>query len=148
MYIDGKKVSLEDAYSKFAFVRELANYKYQYRHSRDQLTVLATGNNKFYQISDNNYITDVIRACNKRTQEFDEMKSDRYNFYQDTEHKLANGEIPTYGSLIIETLTKDSDAYITFRNFVGFKTDKRGDFGSDYFEIARREDYVAKASIL
>ena len=146
--IGNKKVKLENAYSKLAFIKDLANWKYQYRHAHDQLTVLATGNNKFYEISDNNYASDVIRMLNKRDDEFEEIKSDIYNYVEDTENPLPTGEIPTYGSLILKELTDNSDRFITLRNFVGFKTDKRGDQGSDYFEISRREDYVAKAAIL
>lgn len=144
--ISGKPVPLSKAYSKIAFIRELANWKYQYRHSHDQLTVLATGNNKFYSISDNNYISDVTRYINKRTKEFDEIKNDPYNFYESEEDAL--GEKQTYGSLVIETISEDPNSSITVRNFVGFKTDKRGDTGSDYFDISRREDYVSKATIL
>lgn len=146
--IANKKVKLENAYSKLAFIRELANWKYQYRHAHDQLTVLATGNNKFYEISDNNYASDVVRILNKRDDEFEEIKSDTYNYIEDSEHPLTTGETPVYGSLVLEELTRDSDKFLTLRNFVGFKTDKRGDQGSDYFEIGKREDYVAKATIL
>ena len=57
-------------------------------------------------------------------------------------------EKPTLLSLILKEITDNPDAFITLRNFVGFKTDKRGDYGSDYFEISKQEDYVSKATIL
>ena len=148
VYISGRKTDIRNAYAKMAFIKELAKWKYQYRHAHDQLTVLATGNNKFYEISDNNYISDVTRFINKRSQEFEDIKSDVYNYFEDTENKNVLGETPVYGSLILEEITKNPDAFITLRNFIGFKTDKRGDQGSDYFEISKREDYVSKARIL
>lgn len=145
--IGGKQVSLENAYAKMAFIRDLANWKYQYRHSHDQLTVLATNNNKFYEISDNNYVSDVARMINKRTAELDELLSDPFAYFEGEED--VTGEKPKYGSVILKEITRsNSNAFITLRNFVGFKTDKRGDYGSDYFEISKREDYVAKATIL
>lgn len=147
-YVSGKKVSVERSYEKVAFIRELAQWKYQYRHAHDQLTVLATGNNKFYEISDNNYITDVVRFCNKRTEEFEEIKSDRYNYFEDVDHVDNLGKNPVYGSIILKELSLNPDATITFRNYIGLKTDKYNDDGSDYFEITEREDYVSKATIL
>jgi len=144
--IGGKQVSLQNAYAKMAFVRELANWKYQYRHSHDQLTVLATNNNKFYEISDNNYVSDVARMINKRTAELDELLADPFAYFKG--EKDVTGETPIYGSAILKEITRNEDAFITLRNFVGFKTDKRGDYGSDYFEISKREDYVSKATIL
>lgn len=129
-----------------AFVRELANWKYQYRHSHDQLTVLATNNNKFYEISDNNYVSDVARMINKRTAELDELLADPFAYFKG--EKDVTGETPIYGSAILKEITRNENAFITLRNFVGFKTDKRGDYGSDYFEISKREDYVSKATIL
>lgn len=146
--IGGKKRNISAVYEKMAFVRELANWKYQYRHSHDQLTVLATNNNKFYEISDNNYVSDVLRFLNKRSKEFDEIKSDVYNYYKDHNSATRLGYTPAYGSLILDELSENPDAVIEARNFVGFKTDKRSDDGSDYFQISKREDYVSKATIL
>ena len=220
--IGGKQVDIQNAYKQMAFIKDLANWKYQYRHAHDQLTVLATNNNKFYEISDNNYISDVVRALNKRSDEFDEIKSDVYNYFEDTENVDVLGNTPIYGSLILERMTRNvqtksltmadvnnlisgvidaavnvkynltkneisflnaegdiitttsattfiqkgivrtveivdnnlvitfevDPAFLTVRNFIGFKTDKRNDYGSDYFQISRREDYVAKATIL
>lgn len=148
IYISGKKTDIKNAYGKMAFIKELAKWKYQYRHAHDQLTVLATGNNKFYEISDNNYISDVTRFINKRSQEFEDIKSDVYNYFEDVDNKDALGNTPIYGSLILEEITSNPDAFISLRNFIGFKTDKHGDQGSDYFQISKKEDYVSKATIL
>ena len=148
--INGKSVELKDVYGNFAFIRELANWKYQYRHSHDQLTVLATNNNKFYEISDNNYVSDVVRSLNKRNQSFQELISgtDPYIYLMDTDNVDVFGKTPVYGSLILDELVRNPNTFITLRNFVGFKTDKKNDTGEDYFQISRQEDYVSKAVIL
>lgn len=148
MHIKGKDVSIKDVYGKLAFIKELANWKYQYRHSHDQLTVLATGNNKFYEISDNNYISDVVRFLNKRTDEFKQLTSGADPYILFKQHIDALNEDQYFGSLILEELSRDGNAFLTVRNFIGFKTDKRNDTGSDYFEISKREDYISKAAIL
>jgi Ca2+-binding EF-hand superfamily protein len=83
---------------------------------------------------------------NKRTEELDELLSDPFSYFEG--EKDVTGETPKYGSVILKEITSNRDAFITLRNFVGFKTDKRGDYGSDYFEISKREDYVSKATIL
>jgi hypothetical protein len=83
---------------------------------------------------------------NKRSAELDELLEDPFAYFEGEAD--ITGEKPVYGSVILKEITKNPDAFITLRNFVGFKTDKRGDYGSDYFEISKREDYVSKATIL
>ena len=144
--IGGKFVNIELAYAKMAFLRDLANWKYTYRHQHDQLTVLAVGGNKFYEISDNNYISDVARSLNKRDEDFQDLKNDVFVYLDGGTDRL--GKSIKYGSLIIKTLDSDPNARIQVNNFVGFKTDKKGDYGQDYFEIQRREDYVSKILML
>ena len=144
---NGKRVPFENIYENLAFVRELGNWKYQYRHSRDELTVLATGGNKFYEMSDNDLFSDTLRALNKRGQWFEDLKQDPYNYTVSSE-KDANGEYQTYGSYTLDQLVKDPNLKIQLRHLIGFKTDKKGDQGQDYFEISRREDYLSKVQIL
>lgn len=90
----------------------------------------------------------MVRFINKRSEEFEEIKQDPYNYFIDEEHKDAYGNVPVYGSLILEEITRNPDTTISLQNFIGFKSDKRDDTGSDYFEISEREDYVSKMSIL
>jgi hypothetical protein len=83
---DGSKVSFDNVYSEMAFVKELGNWKYEYRHSHDQLSVLATGGNRFYEMSDNDYMSDVLRNLNKRGKWFVDLKNDQYNYYTTTDN--------------------------------------------------------------
>jgi hypothetical protein len=98
---NGKAVALESVYTNLAFVKELGNWKYQYRHSHDELTVLATGNNRFYEMSDNDLFSDTMRALNKRTQWYEDLKKDPYNYCTSAEPD-ANGEYQTFGSYVLE----------------------------------------------
>ena len=142
----GKNIQLDQVFSEIAFVKELGNWKYEYRHAHDQLSVLATGGNRFYEISDNDYMSDVLRNCNKRGKWFDELKQDAYNY---TVGEFDNfGDRHIYGSVTLQQLTNDPDLKLALKHFIGFKTDRRGDEGSDYFEISRREDYLSKVGIL
>ena len=144
---NGKAVPLESVYENLAFVKELGNWKYQYRHSHDELTVLATGNNRFYEMSDNDLFSDTLRALNKRTQWYEDLKQDPYNYYTSSEPD-ANGEYRSYGSYTLDQLTKNPELKLQLKHLIGFKTDKQNDTGQDYFEISRREDYLSKVGIL
>ena len=49
---------------------------------------------------------------------------------------------------MLDQLTKDPELKLQLHHLIGFKTDKKGDTGQDYFEISRREDYLSKVAIL
>ena len=144
---NGRAVKFENVFENLAFIKELGNWKYQYRHSKDELTVLATGNNRFYEMSDNDLFSDTLRSLNKRTQWYEDLKQDVYNYYTDPIPD-ANGEYHSYGSYVLDQLTKNPELKLQLQHLIGFKTDKQGDTGQDYFEISRREDYLSKVAIL
>ena len=73
----------------------------QYRHAHDELTVLATGNNRFYEMSDNYLFSDTLRALNKRNQWYEDLKKDPYNYYTSAQPD-ANGEYQSYGSYTLD----------------------------------------------
>lgn len=140
--------SLDNVYSKMAFVRNLANWKQQYRHAHDQLTVLAIDNKKFYQVSDNNYITDTAASLNRRAWIYKQLLNDPYCYFEDFDNEDAFGEHPIYGSATIKQLKEDPTRMISVGTLIGFKTDTRGDGGSDYFQISQTEDYISKMCLL
>lgn len=142
---DNKNIPFDNIYTSMAFVKELGNWKYEYRHAHDTLSVLATGGNRFYEISDNDYMSDVVRDLNKRGKWFNDLKRDTYNYYTSVDNF---GEQQAYGSITLKQLTENPNAKIQLKHFIGIKTDKKGDEGHDYFEIVRREDYLSKVGIL
>ncbi len=142
---NNKNVPFDSIYTSMAFVKELGNWKYEYRHAHDTLSVLAIGGDRFYEISDNDYMSDVVRNLNKRGKWFTDLKQDLYNYYTTVDNY---GETQQYGSITLKQLTDNKDAKLQIKHFIGFKTDKKGDEGHDYFKIVRREDYLAKAGML
>lgn len=142
----GKQIPFDSVYLDMAFVKELGNWKYEFRHAHDQLSVLATGGNRFYEMSDNDYMSDVIRDMNKRGKFFRDLKGDPYNYYVGELNNFYDRNV--YGSVTLKQLSLDPNLKLQLKHFIGFKTDKRGDEGQDYFEISRREDYLSKAGIL
>lgn len=171
--VGGKLVDLDKAYTKMAFVKNLANWKYEYRHMHDQLTVLATNNNKYYLISENNMLTDMQLDLNERRAEYQRLVSgqDPYTYregdeWTDDEGNTFKGDY--IGSYVLNELKKDDEAYaadqnaeaagkgsvglkrrkLQFVNVAGFKTDERGDYGEDYFQMQQIEDVLVKIMFL
>lgn len=143
---NGKQIPFENVYSDMAFVKELGNWKYEFRHAHDQLSVLATGGNRFYEMSDNDYMSDVLRDMNKRGKFFKDLKGDPYNYYSGETDNFGKEII--HGSVTLKQLSLNPNLKLALKHFIGFKTDKKGDEGQDYFEISRREDYLSKIGIL
>lgn len=133
---------------KQGFIKELANYKYAYRHAHDQLSVLATNGNRYYVISENNYITDQTNHLNRKDEYFDELCAYSYNLFETTdEDQLTSSQ--KIGSVVLKQLTRDEKSGgIRVITHVGFKTDQPGDAGQDYANISLRQDYIAKAAML
>lgn len=142
-----------------AFVGVLADWKWKYRHSKDQLNVLVTGGNRFYVISENNIITDVIRQGNKSltvdkdgkrhdTDMIAEMREDPYYYIMGKDFDgLTIDKEKSEGSLFLKHIDSGGDP-IRVMTLGGFKSDSRGDEGEDYSQIVTKEDYLAKAAIL
>jgi len=140
--------TMSHIFEKTGFVGELANWKYQYRHAHDQLTVLATNNNRYYVISENNHITDQTDHLNRKDDYFKDLCEFNYNLYEAGE-SVQVGSKRTIGSVILKYLSSPGyNSPISVVTFAGFKTDEAGDVGQDYATITAKEDYIAKASML
>lgn len=142
------KVRLETIYDRFAFTKNLATWVYNYRHNSDQLTVLGTGKNKFYLMSDNNYMSDVVHDLNMRNSDFVELTDGRDPFiYRKLEDDVFGGK-HFIGSYVLDQLSNNPNLRIGLHNFIGFRTDNKDDIGSDYFDISHTEDCISKLCIL
>lgn len=142
------KVKLETIYDRFAFTKNLATWVYNYRHNSDQLTVLGTGKNKFYLMSDNNYMSDVVHDLNVRNSDFVELTDGRDPFiYRKLEDDAFGGK-HFIGSYVLDQLSNNPNLRIGLHNFIGFRTDNKDDIGSDYFDISHTEDCISKLCIL
>lgn len=142
------KVKLETIYDRFAFTKNLATWVYNYRHNSDQLSVLGTGKNKFYLMSDNNYMSDVVHDLNMRNSDFVELTDGRDPFiYRKLEDDAFGGK-HFIGSYVLDQLSNNPNLRIGLHNFIGFRTDNKDDIGSDYFDISHTEDCISKLCIL
>lgn len=142
------KVRLETIYDRFAFTKNLATWVYNYKHNSDQLTVLGTGKNKFYLMSDNNYMSDVVHDLNMRNSDFVELTDGRDPFiYRKLEDDAFGGK-HFIGSYVLDQLSNNPNLRIGLHNFIGFRTDNKDDIGSDYFDISHTEDCISKLCIL
>ena len=141
----GRKIPVEDVYDHNAFIGEIANYKYQYRHKFEDMAVLVTNNKRYYTISENNLITDVTDEISKYGQVAKDLSKYCFNVYKDENGNLS-------GSLILKEadnchkLGKQLD--INVCTLTQFKTDETKNEGHDYFDISEVEDYLAKSTIL
>lgn len=149
----GTKILAENMYVDNWFVSELSKYKYQYQHLTKDLSVLVSGGDKYYTMSENNLITDVTDEINSGKPFLDMLQKFCYNIITDSgvDEDGNTVEIPI-GSIIIKAakLAKEQGKKLNMKvcTFVQFKTNEYNDDGSGYFDISEREDYAAKATIL
>ena len=58
-------------------------------------------------------------------------------------------DVKPEGSIILKGIIhKDPNMKIQAHTYIGFKTDNRGDTGSEYIEEATVDDYIAKYTML
>lgn len=149
----GTKILAENMYIDNWFLSELSKYKYQYQHLTKDLSVLVSGGDKYYTMSENNLITDVTDEINSGKPFLDMLQKFCYNIITDSGVDEDGNTVETpIGSIIIKTakLAKEQGKKLNIKvcTFVQFKTNEYNDDGSGYFDISEREDYAAKATIL
>lgn len=142
--IGGESVDVSKAFSKIGFLTKLADYKYAYRHSFDQLSVLATGSKTFYVMSENNFLTDRLFEIQNDPNELASMKADPYIQFTKT---ATVGEDQTYGSLVVEHITNNG-GNLEVATLIGFSSSEAGLDDVDYAQMSAREDYISKFSAL
>lgn len=150
---------IDRIWDNVTLTKELSRWKYNYEHSQEELSVLAINNNKYYQISDNNYISDMVDNLNGvqyhegsskdgyiMDQSVRNLIEYSYNYIEDPES--TPDQKRGIGSLIAKQMVQKDHPNISVRTLIGFKTNQGQDRGRDYFKITKREDYVAKMAIL
>lgn len=124
------------------FVINLAINQAAANRTKTDLMVMATKDNRYYSVSQNNTISDIcdILSRNDETDsEIKRLKAFNYNVIQDGSNVI--------GSVILKNLIANN-LNIQLKNFAGFKSDNKGDLGSDYYQINEVEDYISKMAIL
>ena len=140
--IINQKLLEEKGYTDVGFVISLAKWQGDYNHTVVQRMAYGLNGKKLNSISQNNSISHIINALNTNDLQNDVVKT-LCNFG----YNISNmGGFPS-GSIILKAL-KEGKLHINAATYLGFKTDNRGDQGSEYTEEATVEDYIAKMSML
>ena len=134
----------EKGYSDIGFVNKLGTWEGRYRRVHSQNMALALNGKKLYSISQNNTISHIIKALN--TSDLDnETVSVLSRFY----YNVHNNDIGIpIGSIILKAIQERKALNIKGYTYIGFKTDNKGDQGSEYTEASTAEDYIAKLTML
>lgn len=147
-YVWSLPVALDLIYTKFAFTSNLANWQYRYKQTTTQLSVKGSGDNLKYLISQNNFLTDSTRDFNKRGPQFQLMSSGTDPYIYSTRIDPNTGQSIWAGSFVLNGLLNNAQAQVELQLFDGFRTDNKGDYGADYFQITNDEDILCKIRFL
>lgn len=147
-YVGSLPVALDLIYTKFAFTSNLANWQYRYKQATTQLSVKGSGDNLKYLISQNNFLTDSTRDFNKRGPQFQLISSGTDPYIYSTRTDPNTGQSIWAGSFVLHSMLNNSQASIELQSFDGFRTDNKGDYGADYFQMTNDEDILSKIRFL
>lgn len=147
-YVGSLPVALDLIYTKFAFTSNLANWQYRYKQATIQLSVKGSGDNLKYLISQNNFLTDSTRDFNKRGPQFQLISSGTDPYIYSTRIDPNTGQSIWAGSFVLNGLLNNAQAQVELQLFDGFRTDNKGDYGADYFQITNDEDILCKIRFL
>lgn len=147
-YVGSLPVALDLIYTKFAFTSNLANWQYKYKQVTTQLSVKGSGDNLKYLISQNNFLTDSTRDFNKRGPQFQLISSGTDPYIYSTRTDPNTGQSIWAGSFVLHNMLNNSQASIELQSLDGFRTDNKGDYGADYFQMTNDEDILSKIRFL
>lgn len=145
---DGGKINQDlienKGYGDIGFVNKLANYQGQYKRMSTQSMALALNGKKLFTVSQNNSISHIIKQLNTFDLENETVKVLSGFGYNVTKDEAG---MPI-GSIILRAIQERKPLHIEGFTYIGFKTDNKGDQGSEYTDTATIEDYIAKLSML
>lgn len=133
---------LNEGYSNIGFVKNLAKWQGVYNRITTQQMALGLNGKRLYAVSQNSSISHIINMLNTENLDNETIRTllkFGYNLY--------NNGIPQ-GSIILKAIAQKKEQFIQAHTYIGFKTDNRGDNGSEYTEEATVEDYIAKMTML
>jgi len=138
-------------YSENAFVKELAEAYGRYRLATNEFMTLGPENTKMYTMAQNHsgsdFTDDMNRAVVNKdgtvtgSEYLNDMMKFVYNYM-----RLPSGQ--NIGSVIIKHLLKPNRMALELGTFIGVRRDDIHDGGTKYTKISKRDDYLAKCTIL
>lgn len=134
---------VKQGYSKLGFVKDLAKWQASYNRSTVDNRTLALNGKELHSISQNNAISRNIDAFNTLDTNNEVVRTlIKFGFN-------ITPDVKPEGSIILKGIIhKDPNMKIQAHTYIGFKTDNRGDTGSEYTEEATVDDYMAKYTML
>jgi hypothetical protein len=139
-----QRVIEEEGYGEMGFVNKLANWQGKYKRMSSQNMAYALNGKKLYSISQNNSISHIVKQLNTLDESNPTVKCLSGFGYNIT----TNDAGMPMGSIILKAIANRKAMHINTYTYIGFKTDNRGDQGSEYTDEATVEDYMAKLSML
>ena len=134
----------QEGYGKIGFVNKLANWQGRYKRMSSQNMAYALNGKKLYSISQNNSISHIVKQLNSMDMENPTVKVLSGFGYNVTRDEMG---LPM-GSIILKALANREAININTYTYIGFKTDNKGDQGSEYTDESTVEDYIAKLTML
>lgn len=131
-------VDLNTLYNKDSFVNELAKYQSMNNKVKNEMMNLLTNNNKAYTQGENNTVSDIladIQDENPNNEAKQRIQNFCYNKHSIVLRRIAQND-------------GNKMAKILMNNYAGFKTDQNDDYGSDYNQVSKVEDYMSKVTML
>lgn len=142
-FINQKAIE-EEGYAKIGFVNKLATWQGKYKRISSQNMAYALNGKKLFSISQNSTISHIIKALN--TQNLD---NETINVLSHFDYNVMKNDMGLpIGSIILKAIQNRQAFNINGYTYIGFKTDNKGDQGSEYTEEATAEDYIAKLTML
>ena len=134
----------QDGYGKIGFVNKLANWQGKYKRMSSQNMAYALNGKKLYSISQNNSISHIVKQLNSMDLDNPTVKVLSGFGYNVTRDEMG---LPM-GSIILKAIANREALNINTYTYIGFKTDNKGDQGSEYTDESTVEDYIAKLTML
>ena len=140
------KANVQQGYQKLGFVINLAKWQGQYNRITTQQMSLGLNGKRLYSISQNSSISHIINMLNTLDVDNETIKT-----ILGFNYNLMNDEVPI-GSIIAKAILSSRSSGNPFamkaHTYIGFKTDNRGDTGTEYLDEATVDDYMAKLTML
>jgi hypothetical protein len=137
------QAAVKAGYTDIGFVKDLAKWQAAYNRVTVDNRTLALNGKELHSISQNNAITRTIDALNTQ-----DMSDPLVRTLTKFGFNLMPG-VKAEGSILLKgILRNDPNQVLVGHTYIGFKTDNKGDTGSEYTEEATVDDYMAKLSML
>jgi hypothetical protein len=138
-------------YADNAFIKEMGTAYGRYRLATNEFMTLGPENTKMYTMAQNHSASEFTDDFNLSVVDNDgritgsKMLPDMMKFVYNYMYTKAGKHI---GSIIIKHYLNKKRSNLQLQTFIGAKRDDVHDGGTKYTKIAKREDYLSKATIL